>query len=111
MCIRDSSYTAVYLYKSMIERAGGKTDKESLRAEIAKGDVCFDAPEGNVCLDPKSQHMSHTIYLAKVEDDHSISFPKVWNDIKPYWLGDSGCDLTKNDPSEQYTPSNPPPKG
>ncbi|SHJ05101.1 branched-chain amino acid transport system substrate-binding protein [Aureimonas altamirensis DSM 21988] len=107
----ENSYTAVYLYKSMIERAGGKTDKESLRAEIAKGDVCFDAPEGNVCLDPKSQHMSHTIYLAKVEDDHSISFPKVWNDIKPYWLGDSGCDLTKNDPSEQYTPSNPPPKG
>lgn len=107
----ENSYTAVYLYKSMIERAGGKTDKESLRAEIAKGDVCFDAPEGNVCLDPKSQHMSHTIYLAKVEDDHSISFPKVWNDIKPYWLGDSGCDLTQNDPSEQYTPSNPPPKG
>ncbi|KQT48968.1 urea ABC transporter substrate-binding protein [Aureimonas sp. Leaf454] len=107
----ENSYTAVYLYKSMIERAGGKTDKESLRAEIAKGDVCFDAPEGKVCLDPKSQHMSHTIYLAKVGEDHSISFPKVWDDIKPYWLGDAGCDLTKNDPSEQYTPSNPPPKG
>ena len=107
----ENSYTAVYLYKSMIERAGGKTDKESLRAEIAKGDVCFDAPEGKVCLDPKSQHMSHTIYLAKVGEDHSITFPKVWNDIKPYWLGEAGCDLTKNDPSEQYTPSNPPPKG
>ncbi|KTQ95878.1 urea ABC transporter substrate-binding protein [Aureimonas ureilytica] len=107
----ENSYTATYLYKTMIERAGGKTDKESLRAEIAKGDVCFDAPEGKVCLDPKSQHMSHTIYLAKVGDDHSISFPKVWNDIKPYWLGEAGCDLTKNDPSAQYTPSNPPPKG
>ena len=105
-----NSYTAVHLYKSMIERAGGKTDKESLRAEIAKGDVCFDSPEGNVCLDPKSQHMSHTIYLAKVENDHSISFPKVWNDIKPYWLGEAGCDLTQNDPSAQYTPSSPPPK-
>ncbi|KQT84133.1 urea ABC transporter substrate-binding protein [Aurantimonas sp. Leaf443] len=107
----ENSYTAVYLYKQMVERAGGKTDKEALRAEIAKGDVCFDAPEGKVCLDPKSQHMSHTIYLAKVGEDHSITFPKVWDDIKPYWLGEAGCDLTKSDPSEQYTPSNPPAKG
>ena len=105
----ENSYLAVYLYKQMVERAKS-TKRDDLRAEIAKGDVCMDAPEGKVCLDPKSQHMSHTIYLAKVGADHSITFPKVWADIKPYWLGDAGCDLTKNDPSEQYTPSNPPPK-
>lgn len=105
----ENSYLAVYLYKQMVERAGGSTKKDELRKIIAQGDVCFDAPEGKVCLDPKSQHMSHTIYLAKVNDDHSISFPKVWNDIKPYWLGQAGCDLTKNDPSAQYTPSSPPP--
>jgi branched-chain amino acid transport system substrate-binding protein len=105
----ENSYLAVYLYKQMVERAGGSTKKDELRKIIAQGDVCFDAPEGKVCLDPKSQHMSHTIYLAKVNEDHSISFPKVWNDIKPYWLGEAGCDLTKNDPSAQYTPSSPPP--
>ncbi|CAA0107591.1 Aliphatic amidase expression-regulating protein [Starkeya nomas] len=105
----ENSYLAVYLYKQMVERAG-TTDREALRKEIAKGDVCMDAPEGKVCIDPKSQHMSHTIYLAKVSEDHSISFPKVWQDIKPYWLGEAGCDLTKSDPSAQYTPSNPPPK-
>jgi len=105
----ENSFLAVYLYKQMVERAGGSTKKDELRKIIAQGDVCFDAPEGKVCLDPKSQHMSHTIYLAKVNDDHSISFPKVWNDIKPYWLGEAGCDLTKNDPSAQYTPSSPPP--
>ncbi|WP_246663215.1 urea ABC transporter substrate-binding protein [Rhizobium sp. WL3] len=105
----ENSYLAVHLYKQMVERANGSTKKDDLRKVIAEGDVCFDAPEGKVCLDPKSQHMSHTIYLAKVNDDHSISFPKVWNDIKPYWLGDAGCDLTKNDPSAQYTPSSPPP--
>lgn len=105
----ENSYLAVQLYKQMVERAGGSTKKDDLRKVIAQGDVCYDAPEGKVCLDPKSQHMSHTIYLAKVNDDHSISFPKVWNDIKPYWLGEAGCDLTKNDPSAQYTPSSPPP--
>lgn len=103
-----NSYIAMYLYKQMVERAG-TTEHAALRAELAKGDVCFDGPSGKVCLDPKSQHMSHTIYLAKVEADHSISFPTTWENIAPYWLGDAGCDLTKNDPSAQYTPSSPPP--
>lgn len=103
-----NSYIAMYLYKQMVERAGS-TDREALRAVIAEGDVCFDGPSGNTCLDPKSQHMSHTIYLAKVGEDHSITFPKVWENIEPYWLGEAGCDLTKNDPSAQYTPSSPPP--
>ena len=106
----ENSYLAVYLYKQMVERAKGSTKRDDLRAVIAKGDVCFDAPEGKVCIDPKSQHMSHTIYLAKVNDVHSISFPKTWEDVKPYWLGEAGCDLTKKNPSAQYTPSNPPPK-
>ncbi len=104
-----NSYIAMYLYKQMVERAG-TTEHAALRAELAKGDVCFDGPSGNVCLDPKSQHMSHTIYLAKVEADHSISFPTTWENIAPYWLGEAGCDLTANDPSAQYTPSSPPPK-
>ena len=103
-----NSYIAMYLYKQMVERAG-TTEHAALRAELAKGDVCFDGPSGNVCLDPKSQHMSHTIYLAKVEADHSISFPTTWENIAPYWLGEAGCDLTQNDPSAQYTPSSPPP--
>jgi len=103
-----NSYIAMHLYKQLVERAG-TTDREALREVIAEGDVCFDGPSGTVCLDPQSQHMSHTIFLAKVEPDHSISFPKVWENIEPYWLGDAGCDLTQDDPSAQYTPSNPPP--
>lgn len=105
-----NSYIAVNLYKQMVERAGGSTKRDDLRKIIAEGDVCFDGPLGKTCLDPKSQHMSHTIYLAKVGDDHNVSFPQVWKDVKPYWLGDAGCDLTKSNPGEQYTPSNPPSK-
>jgi branched-chain amino acid transport system substrate-binding protein len=106
----ENSYLAVYLYKEMVERAKGSTKPADLRKIIALGDVSFDAPEGKVTIDPKSQHMSHTIYLAKVNDDHSISFPYVWHDIKPYWLGEAGADLTKKNPQKQYTPSDPPPK-
>lgn len=79
-----NSYIGMRLYKQMVERAGGSTDLEDLRAVIAEGDVCYDGPSGTVCLDPKSQHMSHTIYLARVEEDHSITFPEVWENIEPY---------------------------
>lgn len=103
-----NSYVAMYLYKQMVERAG-TTDHDAIRSVLAEGDVCFDGPSGRTCLDPQSQHMSHTIYLARVGEDHSITFPEVWEDIEPYWLGEAGCDLTANDPSAQYTPSNPPP--
>lgn len=104
----QNSYHAVYLYKQMVERAGGSTKRDDLRAVIAKGDVCVDAPEGRVCIDPKSQHVSHTMYLARVNDDHSITFPKVWKDTQPYWLGEVGCDLTQKDHNAQYTPSDNP---
>ncbi|MGU3477232.1 urea ABC transporter substrate-binding protein [Methylobacterium sp. D48H] len=104
----ENSYLAVYLYKQMVERANGSTKRADLRKVIAAGDVCVDAPEGKVCIDPKSQHASHTIYLAKVDEKHAISFPKTWDNIQPYWLGKAGCDLTKKDPMAQYTPSNPP---
>ena len=76
----------------------GRRSATIMRKVIAQGDVCIDAPEGKVCIDPKSHHMSHTIYLTNVKADHSISFPKVWDDIKPYWLGQVGCDLTKKIP-------------
>jgi urea ABC transporter substrate-binding protein len=105
----ENSYLAIYLYKQMVERAKS-TKRSDILKVVAAGDVCFDAPEGKVCIDPKSQHMSHEIYMAKVAEDHSVSFPKIWTDIKPYWLGDAGCDLTKSDPMTQYTPSNPPKK-
>jgi branched-chain amino acid transport system substrate-binding protein len=105
-----NSYIAMNLYKQLVERANGSTNRADLLKVLGQGDVCFDGPSGKVCLDPKSQHMSHTIFLARVTEDHKIEFPKVWTDIKPYWLGDAGCDLTKNDPSAQYTPSSPPPK-
>lgn len=106
----SNSYAAVYLYKQLVERAKS-TDLAEIRKVIAAGDVCVAGPGGEMCIDPKSQHVSHTIHLAHVTEDHSVEFPMKWDNIKPYWLGDAGCDLTVNDPSAQYTPSNPPPKG
>lgn len=103
----QNSYTGIYLYKKAVELAGS-TEKDAIRQAIATGDVCVDAPEGEVCIDPKSQHASHSIALVHVNADHSIDIPKTWDGIEPYWLGENGCDLTKQDHNAQYTPSNPP---
>ena len=104
-----NSYTAVYLYAKAVEKAKS-TDKKAVAKALEGGDICHDGPSGKVCIDPKSHHQSHTIYLVHVQADHSVKIPKVWNDIKPYWLGDVGCDLSKKADYSQYTPSSLPKK-
>jgi hypothetical protein len=104
-----NAYNVVYLYKAAAEKAKS-TDMKAVRKALESGDICTDGPSGKVCIDPKSHHQSHTIYLVQVKADHSVVIPKVWNDIKPYWLGEAGCDLSKKDDTSQYTPSNPPKK-
>jgi branched-chain amino acid transport system substrate-binding protein len=44
----------------------------------------------------------------RVGKGHEVTIPKIWKDIKPYWLGDNGCDLANKADYSQYTPSNPP---
>jgi urea transport system substrate-binding protein len=102
-----NAYNVVYLYKNAVEKANS-TDMKAVRKALESGDICTTGPSGKVCIDPKSHHQSHTIYLVHVKADHSVEIPKVWNDIKPYWLGEAGCDLSKRDDFSQYTPSSPP---
>ncbi|MCE5281032.1 MAG: urea ABC transporter substrate-binding protein [Deltaproteobacteria bacterium] len=98
-----NAYDAVYLYKAAVEKAGS-TDQKKVAAALRTG-ICTTGPSGKVCIDPKSQHLSHTIYLVHVKADHSVEIPKVWDDIQPYWLGQVGCDLSKKSDQNQYTPS------
>jgi branched-chain amino acid transport system substrate-binding protein len=100
----ENEYAAVYMYKKLVEMAGS-TDIAKIRQQIATGNACIDAPEGKICIDPKSQHASHQMTLLSVAADHSVHVEKTWDRVDPYWLGQIGCDLTKDDPKDQYTPS------
>jgi branched-chain amino acid transport system substrate-binding protein len=102
-----NAYVALYQYKMLAEEAGS-LDKDAIRAVIAKGDACIDAPEGRICIDPKSQHTSHHMRMVSVDADHNVTVVKDFGLIEPYWLGEIGCDLTQADPKEQYTPTNLP---
>ena len=104
-----NAYSAIYMYKTLAEKA--KSLKlDDLRKVIATGDACIEAPEGKVCIDPKSQHTSHRMRLISVNDKHDVKVEKDYGTIQPYWLGEIGCDLTKKNDKEQYTPTSLPKK-
>ena len=105
----ENEYAAVYMYKKLVEMAGS-TDIDKIRAQIATGKACIDAPEGQICIDPKSQHASHQMTQVGVDAQHHVHVERTWARVDPYWLGQIGCDLTKDDPKEQYTPSHLPAK-
>ncbi len=103
-----NAYTTIYMYKMLVERAHS-TKLEDARKVIAQGDACVDAPEGKICIDPKSQHVSHRMRLLSVDAKHEVHVVKDYGTIEPYWLAKVGCDLTADNPQEQYSPTNLPP--
>jgi urea transport system substrate-binding protein len=103
-----NAYNAIYMYAKAVEKAG-TTDTMKVVSALESG-ISQDGPSGVVTMDPKSHHGSHTIFLVRVGKDHEVTIPKIWKDIKPYWLGDNGCDLANKADYSQYTPSNPPKK-
>src|SRR6476620_2189227 len=104
-----NAYNTVYMYKTLVEKA--KSIKlDDMRKVIATGEACIEAPEGQVCIDPKSQHTSHRMRLISVGPQHEVKVEKDYGTIKPYWLGEIGCDLTKKNDKDQYTPSHLPKK-
>lgn len=104
-----NAYTAVYMYKHLVETAKS-TKLADLRKVIATGKACIEAPEGQICIDPKSQHTSHRMRLISVDAKHAVTVLKDYGVIQPYWLGKIGCDLTKNNDKKQYTPTDLPKK-
>lgn len=104
-----NAYTGIYMYKALVEQAKS-TKLADMRKVIATGKACIEAPEGQVCIDPKSQHTSHRMRLIAVDDKHAVKVLKDYGTIQPYWLGQIGCDLTKKNDRKQYTPSDLPKK-
>lgn len=104
-----NAYVAIYQYKMLVESAKS-TKLADIRKVIATGKACVEAPEGQVCIDPKSQHTSHRMRLISVNEKHDVKVLKDYGVIQPYWLGEIGCDLTKKNDKKQYTPTDLPKK-
>lgn len=99
----EAQYTGVYLWAKAVEQAG-TTEVDAVIAALESG-ISIDAPSGKVSIDPKSHHAIKDVYLVHADENHNITFPHKWDQIKPYWLAEEkGVDLTKEAPNKQYTP-------
>jgi urea transport system substrate-binding protein len=74
----EAAYVSVYLWKAMVEKAGGfEVDK----VKAASDGVTFEAPEGLVTIDGATQHIYKTARIGKVGPDGLIT--EVWNSGQP----------------------------
>lgn len=96
----EAAYFQVYFWKLAVEKAGS-TDVDKVREAILSGGIGFDAPEGKIKLDPKTQHTYKYFRMGKIRDDKQFDivytspdviapdpFPQV---AFPGW----SCDWTK----------------
>ncbi|WP_435168890.1 urea ABC transporter substrate-binding protein [Paenibacillus glycanilyticus] len=70
----EAGYTAVYLWKAAVEKAGS-TDVDKVKA--AAKDLEWDAPEGKVKIDGENQHIYKTVRIGEVQSDGQ--FKELWN--------------------------------
>jgi urea transport system substrate-binding protein len=77
----EAAYTAVYLWKSAVEKAGSfEVDK----VKAAADGIEFNAPSGLVKIDGETQHIYKTVRIGQVQKDGQ--FKEVWNSgeaVKP----------------------------
>jgi len=92
-----AAYAQVYLWKLAVEKAGS-TDVDKVR-EAIRG-IEFDAPEGRIKVDPKTQHVYKAFHMGKIRDDKQFDIiystavlaPDPYPQIAfPGW----SCDWTK----------------
>jgi urea transport system substrate-binding protein len=74
----EAAYVSVYLWKSMVEKAGSF---DVAKVKAASDGITFDAPEGTVTVDGATQHIFKTARIGKVGADGLIT--EVWNSGQP----------------------------
>jgi urea transport system substrate-binding protein len=76
----ECAYTAVYLWKAAVEKAGS-FDVAAVKAAADAGGIAVDVPEGHVTIDGANQHVYKTARIGKIGSDGVIT--EVWNSGSP----------------------------
>jgi urea transport system substrate-binding protein len=105
--ITDSSnvvWTGWHLWAMAVKKAGSLKN-EKVIAALESG-LEFDAPEGKVRLDPKTHHVSHSVYLGQVNRKHGFDIIEKFGMIPPSWHQET-YDLIKNPGLQKQFTSEP----
>ncbi|SHM26757.1 urea ABC transporter substrate-binding protein [Cryptosporangium aurantiacum] len=85
----EAAYISLYLYKSLVEKAGS-FDVDKVNDAAKKNTITFDAPEGTVTLDGDNHHISKPGHIGRINSKNQ--FDVVWASDKfiepdPYLKG------------------------
>jgi urea transport system substrate-binding protein len=81
----EAAYFMVHLWKIAVEKAGS-TDVDKVRAALQSG-IEYDAPEGKVKVDPKTQHTYKRFRMGRVRADRQFDIiyeSPSWIEPEPY---------------------------
>lgn len=98
----EAAYVGMHLYALAVQKAKS-ADQAAVITALQTG-LSIEGPVGRVAIDPGDHHASMTIFMAVADEQQKITFPKTWNNVKPYWLDQHGCDLRKTPNEAQYEP-------
>ncbi|EXG82521.1 urea ABC transporter substrate-binding protein [Cryptosporangium arvum] len=71
----EAAYISLYLYKSLVEKAGS-FDVDAVNDAAKKNTITFDAPEGTVTLDGENHHISKPGHIGQINAQNQ--FTVVW---------------------------------
>ena len=95
-------WNAVHLWAAAVTKAG--STESSVVIKALESGLTFDAPNGNVKLEPGSHHLRQNIYIAEGDDHHSFKIVETFKDAAPSYENEK-CDLVAHpDLAEQFTP-------
>lgn len=78
-----AAYAQVYLWKAAVEKAGS-TDVDKVREAFVKhGPIGFDAPEGQIKVDPKNLHVYKSFRMGKIRGDKQFDIIYETPPIEP----------------------------
>ena len=86
----EAAYFQVYLWKLAVERAGSfavDAVREAIRSKSIGQAIEFDAPEGQVRVDPKTQHTYKWFRLGRVNGNRQFEIvyeSPTWIEPEPY---------------------------
>lgn len=104
----EGVFLAMRLYEEAVTEAE-TTDMQSVH-QVLEGGLSIDSPQGQVAVDPATHHLTQSVTVTRVTEDHSVEILDSQDGLEPTWLQDN-CSLdeesTWSDPRTEMLKPDP----
>lgn len=96
------TWNAVHLWALAVNKAG-TLDTDAVIAALESG-LTFNAPQGEITLEPTSHHLTNTILIGRGDASQGFEILEVYENVPPLYENEV-CDLVQNpNTSTQHVP-------